>query len=97
MDYSLSFAGVNHERAKDIQERLENLLEYHYSIMGSHDLLVEESSSCVVVYPKTGKIDTVIPIIHSSKTAEFRSSDSSGVRFVFDGTSYVVRYNKKID
>ena len=74
-----------------------DLLEHHYSFMGSHDLLVEEAPSCVIVHPRTGRIDTIISIRGSPRKAEFSSSDASGVRFAFNGTNYVVRYDKKSD
>jgi hypothetical protein len=95
MDYTVTYLNLKTRQIGPVLKGLVNLLENHYAIMGTHELLVEQLHSCIAIYPKTGKIDAVIPKEGSRRAAEFRSSDPSSVRFNFDGISYVVNYRQK--
>ncbi|OGJ19886.1 hypothetical protein A3K73_01000 [Candidatus Pacearchaeota archaeon RBG_13_36_9] len=63
--------------------------------MGTCELSVEQELSCIVIHPKTGEINAVIPQAMAAKKAKFESSNSSGVRFKLNRASYVVKYKQK--
>jgi len=93
MDYKITYLNLRHPVPKSIQKNLVNLLENHYTIMGTHDLLVQQTTSCTVIYPNTGKIGAIIPK-ESAKKAKFNSADPTAVRFDLDGTAYVVQFKQ---
>ena len=98
MEYTIDYSNIIGKRLDSIRDGLVKLLEKHYSIMGTKELLVEDAGpiSHIAIYPKAGKIEAVIPIA-GSKRAKFNSSNASGVCFNLNGKDYVIRYEQQVN